>query len=84
VYVVAFDAQGCACPFPIPLWTTAALTETAGIVANRSPLRLLAVNADVVQALVLSDGTIGWLARGLVHESQENEFLKYLAPLATP
>lgn len=80
VYVILFDEKGCACPMPVPLWADAELTQTVGVVENRSPLRLLALGESSVQVQVLSDGAIGWLSRDIVHESQENEFLKYIAP----
>jgi hypothetical protein len=80
VFVIAFDEKGCACPMPVPLWADAGLTQPGGEVANRSPLRLLALAEGSVQVQVLSDGTVGWLNREIVHESQENEFLKYIQP----
>jgi hypothetical protein len=43
-------------------------------------LKLLALEEEAVQVQVLSDGSIGWLSRSLVHESQDNEFLKYIQP----
>lgn len=80
VFVVAFDKQGCACVMPVPLWGDAGLTQQSSTVQNRSPLRLLALENKSVQVQVLSDGSIGWLSRNLVHESQDNEFLKYIQP----
>ncbi len=80
VFVVTFDEQGCACVMPVPLWADAALTQQNGAVQNRSPLKLLGLEAESVQVQVLSDGSIGWLSRTIVHESQDNEFLKYIQP----
>ena len=80
VYVIVFDARGCACPGPVPLWADAELGKTAGTVENRAPLRLLSLNEKSVQVQVLSNGAVGWLSRASVHETQENEFLKYIAP----
>ncbi len=80
VYVIAFDEQGCACPMPVQLWADGALTRPGGTVENRSPMRLLALGESSVQVQVLSGGTTGWLRREIVHESQENEFLKYIRP----
>lgn len=80
VYVIVFDEQGCACPMPVPLWADPELTQGGGTVANRAPLRLLALGQASVRVQVLSDGAIGWLSRDVVHESQENEFLKYIQP----
>ncbi len=80
VFVVEFDERGCACSFPVQLWADAQRTQPAGLIPNRSPLRLLALAEKVVQVQVLSDGTIGWISRDVVHESEENEFLKNLAP----
>jgi hypothetical protein len=79
-FVVVFDAQKCACPFSVPLWADAGLSQPAGTVENRSPLRVLALGEQGVQVQVLSTGTIGWLSRQIVFESQEKEFLKYIAP----
>lgn len=79
-FVVAFDEQGCACAFRVPLWSDPGLTELAGSVANRSPLRLLGVSERAVHVLVLSDGALGWLDRASVFESQDPEFLKYIRP----
>jgi hypothetical protein len=79
-FVVVFDARGCACPFPVPLWADEQLAQSAGALANRSPLRLLALAEKAVQVQVLSDGAIGWLSRDIVHESQEHEFLHSIAP----
>ncbi|HEY4690496.1 MAG TPA: hypothetical protein VIK33_14375 [Anaerolineae bacterium] len=79
-FVVAFDEQGCACPFRVPLWADAQIAQSVGQIANRSPLRLLALADQAVQVQVLSDGTIGWLSRDIVHESQDKEFLRRLAP----
>ena len=80
VFVVAFDAQGCACPFDAPLWADEGLTRPGGQVANRSPLRLLAVSERAVQIQVLVNGMIGWLARDMVHESEQKEFVRGLTP----
>lgn len=80
VYVILFDGKGCACPMPVPLWADESLTQPGGTTANRSPLRLLTLGEKAVQVQVLSDGSVGWLSRDIVHESQENEFLKYIAP----
>jgi hypothetical protein len=80
VYVIAFDEKGCACPGPVPLWADPDLSQAAGTVLNRSPLRLLALGESSVQVQVLSDGRTGWLSRDLVHESQVAEFLKYIRP----
>lgn len=79
-YVIAFDDNKCACPFAVQLWADSALTQPAAAAANRSPLRLLTVDGESVQVQVLRDGTIGWVSAALVHESDENEFLKYIAP----
>jgi hypothetical protein len=80
VFVVEFDAQGCACPFAVTLWADAGLTQPTGSIPNRSPLRLIALAGSTVQVQALSDGRLGWLSRDSVHESEENEFLKSLAP----
>ena len=80
VFVIMFDERGCACPMPVPFWADAELTQPAAALANRSPLRVLALGGKSVQVQVLSDGSTGWLSRAVVFESQENEFLKYIAP----
>ena len=80
VFVIMFDERGCACPMPVPFWADAELTQPAGALTNRSPLRVLALGEKSVQVQVLSDGSTGWLSRAVVFESQENEFLKYIAP----
>lgn len=80
VYVIGFDEKGCACPMPVRLWADAELSRPGGAAANRSPLRLLAIGERSAQVQVLSDGAVGWLSRDLIHESQEEEFLKYIRP----
>lgn len=80
VFVIVFDAQGCACPGALPLWADSGLSQTQSELANLSPLRVLALTADVAQVQVLADGQIGWLARKDLHESTAQDFIKLIRP----
>jgi len=79
VFVIALDEQRCACPTPVPLWEDEALTQPAGEVTNVSPVQVFAVGERAVQVQVLSNGTVGWLDRALIHESSAKEFIRWLA-----
>lgn len=76
VFVIRFDEKGCVCQFLIPLWADPDLTQPGGQVMNRSPLRLIGLTEKAVQVQVLADGSLGWLDRDSVYESQDNEFIR--------